>query len=97
MIESGLEIVANERIPVQPSMYAQISELHILALEGVPRGLSEVVDRFRNEDMHAFIEERRRGVATVDEIAVLWVGSGEVGSEDVLHSFQNEDMNTVDR
>ena len=77
MESAGFKVLAQERTKVRPSLYRQISEMHILALRDVPRGLSDVIDEFMDRWMDQYLEECQQGVATIDEFVTV-VGEKQV-------------------
>lgn len=66
MVSSGLEIVAEDRIQMKPSMLTQMNELHLLAMMDVPTGLSKAIDEFKEKYLEALEEEYRKGVSSLD-------------------------------
>ena len=66
MVSSGLDVLAQDRIQVRRSLFAQMNELHLLSLMDVPVGLSKAVDEFRHAHLDGLVEEYGNGVSTVD-------------------------------
>lgn len=59
-------MIADDRITVRNSMLSQLHELHLLAFLDIPPGLSEAIDRYRDEYLEGFQREFEAGVLMVD-------------------------------
>jgi len=66
MTSVGLQVLAEDRIPTKPSLLPQMNDLHLLALTDIPKGLSPVVDEFREKHFQKLQEEYQRGTSTID-------------------------------